>query len=263
MFSQKSMLCIVLLIGCILIANNAEAGANDTTLETSPLLTANNAIEKALQYTGFDKSKGFSKSDNVQAKLKKIANISIPFANDKFIKDNVWHVYFEQIEVGQQTTKLTLRDFLVLLERKTGKLLMIYSISEIEGSSDTLPQPLKVAAEKYFRDRKYQIYNIPEKVSDLTFWEALQKVRMASPSSSKIIKAYYWDFSTGKNHYPYSWLIIHRGMEQQIPTSHGNEHNPIGNNLMSCIDAKNGKVHFETTGPFDRDDIKNQQGEKK
>ncbi|MEZ5360601.1 MAG: hypothetical protein R3F48_17435 [Candidatus Zixiibacteriota bacterium] len=222
----------------------------------SSITSENEAIELAIKFSGFDKADGFSKSKNVTVEIKRIQDINIPFASDRVLNSEVWQVNFKNVPVGQQTTRTTFRDFEVLLDRQSGKLLMIYSISEKEGSSDTLPQPSKVAAENYFVARKYKFNGIPDSLCEVSFWEALQKVRIASPSSSKIIKAYYWDFSTGETHYPYAWLIIHRGMDEQVPTSHGNKNNPIGRNMMSCIDAMTGVGYFETTGPFDMDKMR-------
>lgn len=252
---------------CMTIASAHQFGyANGNSDQTSALSRLINdsetAIDVALDYTGFDKSNGFSKSKQAVAELKSIGISNIPFIRELDNDDKVWHIQFKDIPIGQQTTKSRMRDFDVIIDRASGKLLMIYSISDNEGSSDTLPQPSKEAAEEFFNERKYQYKQLPDSLCRLTFWEALQKVRIANPATSKIIKCYYWEFD--EEEHPYCWLIIQRGIENPIPSSHGGQPIWLENFMMSCIDAMSGKPIFATNAPFDKEDIvKRRQSEVK
>ncbi len=234
---------------------------NSTCISSHSIVDSETALDIALDYTGFDKTKGFSRSKHTTSTLKSINAINIPYLNTSKNTREIWQIQFKDILVGQQTTKTALRDFEVLLDKHSGKLLRILSISETEGSSDTLPQPSKEAAEEFFNERKYQYKQLPDSMYNVTFWEALQKVRIANPATSKVIKSYYWEFD--EDEHSHRWLIIQRGIENPIPSSHGGQPQWLENFMMSCIDAKSGKSLFATNAPFDKNDIINRREREK
>jgi len=219
--------------------------------------TSEAAVERAVAYTGFDKAEGYDPVKSVKAEKVLIENDNTPFVADKINGRMAWKVYFKDIPVGQQSAVIRNRDFEVTLDPETGKLIKIFSVSDDAGSSDTLPQPSADVAERWFTDRKYVFEKLPDKMCKFTFWEALQKVRIASPSVTKIIKAYYWDYSDRGGEHPYTWLIILRGIEEPIPNA-GPVKSPDWsiNFSMVVVEAITGRPQGTTTAPYDKKDAK-------
>jgi len=234
-----------------------------SNLEEKPLSTAEAAIAKALAYSGFDKADGFDGLKSAKAELVVIENDNTPFMVEKINGKNMWRVSFKNIPVGQGSTIIIERDFEVTLDPETGKLIKIFSISDEVGSADTLPQPSAEAAELFFEKGGLDFRGLPDKMCNVTFWESLQRVQIASPSVTKIIKAYYWDIAGRLKQYPPAWLIIFRGIANPLPNAGPVKSPDWANNfMMTIIDAEKGKSVCAITAPYDEDDFKKRSQEK-
>lgn len=221
------------------------------------ILTAEIAITRAVEYSGFDKADGYDCQKSVSAELVLAANDNTPFVAEKINGRNIWQVTFRDIPVGQGTTKIRERDFEVTLDPETGKLIKIFSISDTEGSSDTIPQPSAKKAEEWFKARKYVFNQLPDVTGDLPFWQALQKVWIANPARTKIIKAYYWDYSDSNGRHPFTWFIILRGIKDPLPNAGPVKTPDCGRNfMMSAINAESGILMYTVTAPYDNEDAK-------
>jgi hypothetical protein len=246
-----SLMACLMLIASFGISAQEDSSSID---QDCPLLTAEEAIERAIEYTGFDKADGYDSITSAFAELVISENDNTPFIAEKIQGKNVWQITFYNIPVGQGCKTITEREFQVTLYPETGKLIKIFSVSDHSGSLDTLPQPSATVAEKWFKDRKYVFNMLPDEMCNITFWEALQKAWIACPSVTKIIKAYYWDISGGERDFPYTWLIIFRGIRDPLPAAGGPMPNWALNFMMSVIDAETGIHQFATTAPYDNED---------
>ncbi len=231
---------------------------NDT--ETAVIEGSEEAIERALFYTGFDKIDEFKTANNVVVEQLQKSNVPIPFLEKCNESEVIWQVNFANVPIGVGTTRMINRDFEVLIDGKTGKLLRIFSIDEKVGSSDTLPQPSIEVFEEYFNKCRYKISPFAIDSTKTTFNEALNKVKIASPSHTKIIKAFNWDLTYAGGRIKNAWLIIMRGIEGPVPSSHGGQPDWAENFMMSCIDANTGEPLFATTAPFDPEDANKRLG---
>ncbi len=246
-------LCIVMLFS-LGLSNNASKTVPKSKYE---LPNREAAINKALEYTGFNLAIGLDKAQKSEAELIMITSDNTPYYKCDKLGSKVWQIRFNNIPIGQQGPKEKLRSFEVLLDEASGNLIKIISISENCGSSDTIPQPSKNAAEKFFDSRRFVFNGSPKENSHTTFWEALQLLKIANPANTKVIIAYYWDLNISETSIPFAWLIIQRGISNPLPTSHGNPFEDRYVNLkMSVIDAKLGTSILATNAPYDPEDVK-------
>jgi len=227
-------------------------------VENRVLHSAQMAVERAIEYSGFDESGGFDNEISVSAGLTVMENDNTPFLADKYEGRQIWKVIFNDIPVGQGTRLLRNRNFEIILDPETGKLIKIFSVSHEAGTMDTLPQPGARAAEMWFNDRKYDFAGLPDTMCKIPFWQALQMVIIANPADAKIIKAYYWNISGVRGPWYNSWIIILRGTSGPWIT-HGHDQSPawINNFMMSIIDARTGISKYgNIRGPYDKEDVK-------
>jgi len=248
---RNMILPILLTAGFISVPSSGQTPDRDTSRQAfDPIAIAN-------EYTGFDKSESFSKAAIRCDKIMGPVADKTPFLHDKIANQPLWRIIYPDIKVGRGDTYVK-RDFEVFLDT-SGKLLRIYSISDIAGSSDTLPEPAATAAEKYLYNVRF--LGIPDSIPPISFLKALESI-VDNPARVKVIRGMYYDYKvdhprdTSKGAvYSNNWIIIARGSENIFPSS-GRSTTPIPdahlNSHWSVVDGKSGKLIMFTNAPYDR-----------
>ena len=101
--------------------------------EKPAIATAEEAIRRALEYTGFDKSKGFSIEESVgKVKLETARDTTTPFLHDRINGRTIWSVEFNGILLNPKSIKpekieANPKKFEGWLDAETGILLRVCS----------------------------------------------------------------------------------------------------------------------------------------
>jgi len=244
----------------ILFSTISIATAETSGVHVEPQVTLANpeqALARALEYTGFDKAEGYSKASVGDVKLVTGQETKTPFVS-AFIKGcQVWSVIFKGIPVKSERHVVD-RNFEVILDPVTGRILQIVSVAEDVGSADTLPEPQATIFEDKKRKAGFVFNGLPERLPKVCFYEALDAVSMFNPARSKVIKAIYIDYMMQDSLFSQKWLIIIRGSESpDIVTGPAPEQvlMALRNSLLCAVDAVTGRFEYMTNAPFDPKDV--------
>jgi hypothetical protein len=224
--------------------------SKDSTKSDYALANGTAAVYRALEYTGFDKLKYFSEVGIVNPELVINKDDKSPFLSSLIDNIKVWKVTFKNVRM---VTKLqeSKRDFTILLDPQTGKLLQIKSVSNY-GSSDIASEPPANAAENYLRDMNIEFHGLPEKIL-MDFTDALAQCPR-SVARTNIVTAYYVNHTSPHNKVPEpAWIIIMRGIEPPV-FMHGPDADKIPiaqrNAILCAINALTGKRMYYTRAPL-------------
>jgi hypothetical protein len=247
---------IIVLIKAILIMNLiTNCIAPDSTMsmpnQNNALLSQEEAISRALAYTGFDKINGYQKACVMTSEKVVYSKDNTPFNFTLINGHEVWRVKFQHIPLSHGIFN-SFRDFEVLLNPSSGQLLSVYSISDSAGSSDTLPEPSPDTVEMSLNIRNIIFNALPEQVPTISFYDALQ-ASMESPTNAKIIKGLFMDQTSPKGHNAQTWIIILRGLEPPAMTSGlAARHVPANqrNSIWCFINGVTGKCMFDIDAPL-------------
>jgi hypothetical protein len=212
----------------------------DSTHQISPITTPEQAIARALAYTGFDQLPTYSPQKHSKAEKVVVTDSHAPFAGDWINGHQVWRVIFKKVPIGSGIDS-TKRDFQVLLDSTGVQLLDIYSISKKAGSSDTLPEP---PAKNRFN--KAGSNGLARGIPPTTLIQAFQKIP-GNPAQAKVIRVAYNYYMFKTNASPQTWIIILRGVERPIPHhGPGGDQIPIQNRNITAyyVDAVVGQCMF-------------------
>jgi hypothetical protein len=207
--------------------------------------SAQQAVARALEYTGFGTIKDLSIEDvKKSAKLTTISDDKTPFLHEKINSKPIWRLVFADIPIkysrtGTDSIHEHLRTFEVLIDPASGRLLKIHSIAE---GYDTNISPLPPAdvAEKQMR-RIHELYHgFPERLPTISFLDAYKNNGL--PLDKEIIAIYVLDSRMDPT--PRSvWVIDRRGLPPR-PTVRrgGNKHvsEYQRNHSRTIIDAETG-----------------------
>lgn len=224
--------------------------SNTRTNEKSELINEKDAINRALQLTGFDEIDKYNARGNIEGTKIQKSKPEIPFLDNDDLSESIWQIDFRDVPIGAGTTRMISRDFTVFIDGKSGKLLMIYSISDNVGSSDTLPQPSAQVAELNMQKAEMSFNGLPDSLPRCKFIDVLKEV-WGDPSNTKVIKAYFWNISDKRAVRTNTWLIVYYGMSTSIPISvpEGAQEPPFNqrNRLMTVINGDSGKAIYACT----------------
>ena len=184
----------------------------DSTNQLSPITTPDQAIARALAYTGFDQLPKYSPQKHSKAEKVTITDSHAPFAGEWINGHQVWRVIFKKVPINSGIDS-TERDFQVLLDSTGEQLLDIYSVSKKAGSSDTLPEP---PAKNCFKSTGP--LGLANGVPPTTLVQTFQIIT-GNPAEAKVIRVAYINFLYGTHAAPQTWVIILRGQEYPIPLS--------------------------------------------
>jgi hypothetical protein len=257
---MKTGYTVLLLIACFVIVDNMISTA-DTIKEPdnpkSAIASKQEAKDRALVYTGFDKLGLKFKANEIECKLVVIADDRTLFTSKRIDGNQIWEVKIPKVPIGKGEKTIE-RDFKVYLEPATGQLLKIISVSDEVGSSDTLPEPIASKTEKSLKERGVVYHGPPKESPAVSFAQALS-VCLMSPETAKVIKGLYVDYSINNVRYPNTWIIILRGTETlMMVTGPSPEQVPINqrNSNLCAVNAVTGNLEYCGSAPRDREQIK-------
>lgn len=250
--------CILLCMGSTL--HSAETLHCDSISKTYIIYDKVTAYNRAIAYLGFDKLQVFSEKNLKNAALEIIKDCRTPFVAEQMKKNEVWKLNFTDVPVQWHSGEVK-RDFEVILDPLTGQLLSVYSLSDKEGSSDTLPEPKASIAEKDLKERLILFDSLPAILPMTTLVDALEKCIM-NPAKAKIIRAFYIEYHTRTISHKGSWIIILRGTEFPMEPFGRWGSVPVNerNSLLYSIDSETGLLEFVMNAPQDIDLIRRMKG---
>jgi len=208
----KLLLVIIL---CNFMVNIVKPSDEEVKKETAfKIKTPELALQRALEYTGFDKSKTFiAKPAGDIAILTKLHDSLTPFIGDTINSKSVWLVKFVKIQLQSHDGPLPAgrypEDFDVILDPETGDLLKINSsFNEFEPDRQyDSPPELKEKDPGGLQS----FYGFPKNLPKLSFYDIISlkpSVRVKHVSAT-YIKQYHPMYGDRDKGY---WCIIYRGI---------------------------------------------------
>jgi len=251
---------LIIYFGHIPITWSADNYDKDSINHNNVFFDKDEAFNRAIAYLGFDGLPGFSEKNRGRAQLGNITDCRTPFVADYMKTNEVWKLNFRDVPLSLNSGEVR-RDFEVIIDGGSGKLLSVYSLSNDYGSSDTLPEPSAYISQKELSDRLILFDDLPSKQPKKTLIEAFT-VCHKRPCRAKVIRAMCIDFHTRKTVYNNAWIIILRGTESPMEQFGKWGRVPVNerNTLLYCVDSETGLLIFCMDGPQDTDLIRRMKG---
>lgn len=210
------------------------------------LKTGEEAISAALQYTGFGELLEYS-VDTAKATLRIAANDRTPFLRGRINGRQCWVVEMDarlklEMKFPPERSDDRLRQFSVVLDAETGKLVRISSIVETDYKHRP-PLPSPEDSERILKQMQEVFHSHPKEPPIVSFLKALNYVD-GSPFKAKEIYAWYVVYSSmGHEPHPVWWIDL-RGIPPVKlidPNRGGNTSIEKWNHMRSVIDARTGR----------------------
>jgi hypothetical protein len=245
------LIALICFISVALVAGDKPPSG--TMPKRNMMCAADQAFALALKYTGFSKLAGFSTAGQPQPELVTITDDQTPFLHVLINDRSIWHILFKQVPIAHPNNKdaMYYRDFSILLDSESGRLLRIYARKN-ESDSGILPLPPPAVAEQQMKNAGAEEYlGLPENIPKITFIEAIRNVFGNPETALEIIAVYVID--KRMNHEPCPvWAIDLRGIPP-VPTINpgGDEKVPVRqrNHFRTVIDAETGHQLFFNNVP--------------
>lgn len=214
--------------------------------DTIAIKTPDEAVKRALEYTGFEEIIDTSKlvKEDI-ASLVIITDDETPFLHDKINNRDVWQVTFDSVYLNLSGWIPSVyenqkpKTYKIYLDPENGKLLKIEASQNGEKFSFSV-EPSDTLVEKLLKCRFEIYHDFPEIEPNTNFLEALDAAFPSSPIMSKKLIAYYVIHTCSSHKEEPVWIIIGRG----IP---GLQYN-IDSNRSIVVD-KTGKLISYTNYP--------------
>jgi hypothetical protein len=211
-----------------------------TLKDSYAIQTPDQAVNRALAYTGFDKLKDFNPDKSLgEVQLVTARDSTTPFLSDSINSRTAWRVSFKDLILPlygfkQQTIASHPKSFQILIDAETARLFEIRSVSDASREGGLCEAPAKVATEqlRYMAAEIY--YGFPKEPPATSFLEALDSLSY-SPLHAKFVVAQYVLYNRGGPEYQRVWTINLYGLPP-IPVKYGTI------DFMRCvIDAQTGQ----------------------
>ena len=208
--------------------------------------TAEEAVERAYQYTGFEEIKSVPQTAAAEmASLTVIENDSTPWLRRRIDNQNVWQVTFHDVVIDYEglpkdSLRKYSRDFLVYIEQTTGKLLKIKAESIVSPWPYEHPAPPEEIESTYAGRMKF--VDLPDSLY-VPFSEILRKC-YATPYLAAELEALYVVQSDERYEEPViRWYVTLRGTTPSEPFGPDKDAVPIEQrtSLTICFDGKTGQ----------------------
>jgi hypothetical protein len=180
------------ILSCIFFVSSAMAQDIDTS--GFILKDAESAIQRAFEYTGFNKSKGFSVKESIgQVKLEIATDTITPFLHDRIDGRAIWSVEFNGILLNPKSIKpekieANPKRFEVWLDAETGILLRVFS--PYTGSDSTgLSVITAEQAENELRGCSEEYRGFVDSIPPVSCFDAINADEFGSPMFAKEIHA--------------------------------------------------------------------------
>jgi hypothetical protein len=127
------ILCVLAISGVFHFSSFGQAARTYPLPESFKIRTAEAAVTRALQYTGFDKGSGFTlKEATEMAHLVAVQDTTNEFLKEQLTDRTVWSVTFDEVILGSEESvhnieALPARNFQVLIDPETGDMLKVTS----------------------------------------------------------------------------------------------------------------------------------------
>lgn len=226
-----------------------------TSATAEKLMTAEQAVKRVYEYTGFDELKDMS-AEKAGSACRRITIIEddTPFLYKEVIGRDVWEVRLDDIKLTMADWDENLqrshngKDLIALVDIETGVLYRVYSSLEYEDP-DLAPEPPAESATVWQTLSRKVYTGFPQEPPAVSLREALNAACGSNPLEAKEIIAVCVLFShQGAEPVPV-WAITGRG----IPASElaGDEDVPVylRNRARTIVNAVDGKAWIVTNTP--------------
>ncbi|MBU8935015.1 MAG: hypothetical protein KOO62_13595 [candidate division Zixibacteria bacterium] len=185
------------------------AWSDDTPMPNVPehysLQTAEEAVDLALKYTGFDKQPGYDRATSIAGvRLGTVRDSTTPFLSDSIDGRTAWVIEFKDVvfELGPEGGKKVLTapfTFRVNMDAETGRFLGArFTSIDDESASKLQPSADNASRELEMYDlAKY--HGIPGSCPSRSMAEALSTWKHAAPGSARLIVIHYVQYTRGSS----------------------------------------------------------------
>jgi hypothetical protein len=219
------------------------------------------ALKRALDFTGFSEKLNRpltpALADSIISKVV-ITDDQTPFFADSINNRELWLVKLDSINIGQRANpdkeEYGIFNFRVLLDPETGRILKVYNdISDL--SKDQLagiPRiPSGDEATRILKGKKIEYHSIPNRVPNITFYDALMSARRCRAPEAKIITGIYVMYSYLDEKPKPVWCITTRGILPISGTSFTDKAPEFMRKQGLCfVDATTGEWLLMTIAPY-------------
>jgi hypothetical protein len=219
------------------------------------LQTKEQALQRALEYSGFKESPGFvvPQADSC-VKMMEIKDSTTPFLSDSISGAERWVVTFDSVFLdfggwARETVMDQIRkSYHFVLDPSTGRLLTVYTTCE--GVYVDAPPELSADSSAVLLSSNERHTSLVDSIPPVSFYEALDAAVPTNPLQAKEIRAWLVMFSYhGRDPIP-CWIILGRGtapFARPTPPRFGPEQYAprLSNTCIRCvINAVTGKGLF-------------------
>jgi len=214
------------------------------------LKDSKSAVERALEFTGFDKSRNFSYDSSIgKVELTEAIDTTTPFLYEGINGRLVWLVEFKNIflnPTNYDENKLLnkAKDFMVYVDAENGHLLKIFS--PYVGPEKNRPYyiPL-IEAEKQIKACNEKYLGFLDSLPNIDFYDAANKGKMPHPAWAKEIQVVCILHSQGDKIATPTWMISLFGIPPMGGFDHDSRYKKAGEYNRHCrllVNASTGEV---------------------
>ncbi|MEW5922903.1 MAG: hypothetical protein AB1746_02850 [Candidatus Zixiibacteriota bacterium] len=239
------MVGIFIIVSCHVLSQERLSNAQDKDAQI--LISRDVAVKEALEYSGFEKMKGFSAKGNLDtSELVEINNDNTPFLHDKINGRKLWKVVMKDIylhfEENCDTYDTIPRIFEIYINAENGQLCKI-EMKYSDNNYSLHSQPPSEIAEQTLKNQKENYHGFVGTKTNISFYEALRGGGVAL--SAKKINAILVEHSyfRSENKFRPAWVITYSGVppsEMEKVEVNGRYH------LRHVVDAESGELILVT-----------------
>jgi len=232
------------------------AGADGQSDEGRSIETAQQAVRRAYEYTGFTEIKDLPpKAASEIAELITVESDETPFLSDSVVGCRAWQVWLNNVWLNSEkwdqavVQQYNPKNFIVLLDSATGRLFKVYS--KFDGHDpDLAPEPPADTAAVLMRMSGEEYVSFPADPPPVSFFTALGSAAGSNPLQAREIIAVYVLYSDTGNPTKPCWCITGRGIPplDLFPNS-SRWPAYMRNRMRSIVDATTGEFIGMTTSP--------------
>jgi len=249
MGSGKIIILIVgmfYLMSCHVLTQERYVDGYDKDLQ--PLITGDIAVKKALEYTGFEKMKGFSIKDNLDvSEIVIIHNDNTPFLHEKINERKCWKVVMKDIYLhfykSRDTTDTIPRLIETYIDAENGQLYKI-EMKHDDSVCSLNPEPAHETAEQTLRNHNEIYHDFVNTEVNISFYEAMGMggpAILAGKISAILVEHSYF---RSENDISPAWVITYFG----IPPSEAEKVEIKGRyHLRTVVNANSNELILVTT----------------
>jgi hypothetical protein len=218
-----------------------QAAPVDSSQWVGSITSADAAYKRALEYTGFEKSKGYTSSKVAGApNLITAADTVTPLIKYAVNGQRAWAIHFSGITIDSSITAENYpSEFEVLIDSATGQLIKIES--NFVGYDPAAGPPPPEMLEK-MTDNRDNFRGLPDAAPKCSFVDALRINGNKCPTSAMQISASYIMFSMFKPAPASAWCLVIRGGEPFATLHSKHKYHPLVR--IFVIDDISGDIQF-------------------